>query len=98
MLSAYLTVCNCLKQFKDEWALNTKNINKIGRNKSDDITIPDKATSEITKKNNLKITFSSDQIKIEYFNGKTLDVFKLTEGSLSEYHQYKSAWNWEEFK
>ena len=26
------------------------------------------------------------------------DVFKLTEGSLSEYHHYKSAWNWKEFK
>ena len=34
----------------------------------------------------------------KYLKKYVEDVFKLTEGSLSEYHQYKSAWNWEEFK
>ena len=86
MLSAYLTVCNRLKQFKDNWALNTKNINKIGRNKSDAITIPNEATSEIPQKNYLKITFETDQIRIEYYNGKTLDRVGFV--------KYDEQWKW----
>ena len=86
MLSAYLTVCNGLKQFKDNWALNTKKKYKIGRNKSYAIRIPDEATSEIPKTNYLKITFSSDQIQIEYFNWKTLDKICFV--------QYDEKWKW----
>lgn len=87
MLSAYLTVCNRLKQFKDKWTLNTKNINKIGRNKSDAITIPDKATSEIPKTNNyLKITFPSDRIRIEYYNEKKIDKVVFV--------NYDEQWKW----
>ena len=86
MLSAYLTVCNRLKQFKDKWTLKTKNINKIGRNKSNAIKIPDEATSEIPKKNYLKIAFSSDQIRIEYYSGKKLDKVGIV--------KYDEQWEW----
>ena len=87
MCSAYLTVSNNLKGFKQQWPLSVKKRNKIGRNKTNNnIIIPDQATSEIPPKNQMTIEFLPDLIQIQYLHDTILE--KTTSV------KFEKQWKW----